>query len=264
MLISVHTMKPKPVAPVPVTFRALAVAWAKVARHYFTGERTTQAWVLAGITVLGSFVTSWLLVWFSSIQKEVSNSLIDKDDARFRAALWQFLLLVLGSSPLFALNRYLEDRFSLEWRRYMTEKALAKYFSGKAFFRLSLAGSAESAHAAHMDAGRRVDGERAVPNEQSGMVQPGLDNPDQRICNDIKSFTETSVTVCLVVIRNVSNSGRCRRRSLRIMPGVEHAFGTCAGIRQRRSEHGRGPSLVPAQWPSSPSCGRPRPSSSTA
>lgn len=196
--------------------------------------------------------------------QEVSNSLIDKDDARFRAALWQFLLLVLGSSPLFALNRYLEDRFSLEWRRYMTEKALAKYFSGKAFFRLSLAGSAESAHAAHMDAGRRVDGERAVPNEQSGMVQPGLDNPDQRICNDIKSFTETSVTVCLVVIRNVSNSGRCRRRSLRIMPGVEHAFGTCAGIRQRRSEHGRGPSLVPAQWPSSPSCGRPRPSSSTA
>ena len=48
----------------------------------------------------------------------------------------KFAAVILVASPLVASADFVEQRLVLEWRRFLTRKLLAGYYSNRAYFRL--------------------------------------------------------------------------------------------------------------------------------
>lgn len=75
-------------------------------------------------------------------------------------------------APLLAGYRYLRDRLSLQWRRWLTRQFLDNYFRDRAYYNLNTSNT-------------------------------DIDNPDQRIAEDVRSFTQESLTFLLLLVESV-------------------------------------------------------------
>ena len=97
------------------------------------------------------------------------SALSAHDEARF----WQTILVFTGTlvvyAPLYAGYVYLRDRLGVEWRQWLTSYLIDRYFQDRAFYNLNYA-------------------------------EANIDNPDQRIAEDIKNFTHESLTLLLAVV----------------------------------------------------------------
>ena len=73
------------------------------------------------------------------------------------------------------INRYLEQRLGLLWRQWLTSKMVGRYLSSKHYHRL----------------------------KQSETI----DNPDQRLTDDINTFTQTTLSFVLVLLNSARSGG---------------------------------------------------------
>jgi putative ATP-binding cassette transporter len=77
------------------------------------------------------------------------------------------------AAPLFAVYDYVQNLLSLEWRAWLTQYLLRRYYHGRAYYRLKMLSD--------------------------------LDNPDQRICDDARSFVDIVVSLLVVVVGKFLN-----------------------------------------------------------
>jgi vitamin B12/bleomycin/antimicrobial peptide transport system ATP-binding/permease protein len=142
--------------------------WA-IAKSYWSGEEKWRARGLLLSIVVMSLCYTGLSVLLNNKRGELISALSAKDEARF----WQTILIFAGTlviyAPLYAGYVYLRDRLGLNWRRWLTEHFIDRYFQNRAFYNLT-----------NTDA--------------------NIDNPDQRISEDVKSFTQESLTLLLAVV----------------------------------------------------------------
>jgi vitamin B12/bleomycin/antimicrobial peptide transport system ATP-binding/permease protein len=142
--------------------------WA-IAKSYWSGEEKWRARGLLLIVVLLSLGYTGLSVMLNSKRGELISALSARDEARF----WQTILIFVGIlvvyAPLYASYVYLRDRLGLQWRQWLTDHFIDRYFQNRAFYNLN--------HAA-----------------------ANIDNPDQRIAEDVKSFTHESLNLLLAVV----------------------------------------------------------------
>ena len=145
--------------------------WA-IAKPYWFGDEKWKARGLLLLIVLLLFTYTVLSVVLNNQRGVLISSLSAKDEGRF----WQTVLIFIGVlvvyAPLFAGYTYLRDRLGLAWRRWLTDRFVNRYFSDRAFYRINQA-------------------------------NPDIDNPDQRIAEDVKSFTQESLTLVLVLSDSV-------------------------------------------------------------
>lgn len=87
-------------------------------------------------------------------------------------AYWRLLGLYLGTFalavPLGVYYRWTEQRLALLWREWLAQHLIKRYFNNRAYYRLR--GS------------------------------EGIDNPDQRISEDVRNFTANSLSFLLIVL----------------------------------------------------------------
>ncbi|MEM1309157.1 MAG: SbmA/BacA-like family transporter, partial [Cyanobacteria bacterium P01_H01_bin.153] len=147
-------------------FQGVQRFWT-IAKEYWFGDQKWQARGLLLLIVLLLGYTG-LSVVLNSQRGELISALSAKDEGRF----WQTVLIFIGVlvvyAPLLAGYTYLRDRLGLQWRRWLTEQFVERYFSDRAFYRIN-------------------------------QFSPDIDNPDQRIAEDVRSFTQESLTLVLVV-----------------------------------------------------------------
>lgn len=110
-------------------------------------------------------------VLFNQQTGEFTSALAAKDSGRFWRAMQVFGLALLAAVPLYAVYFFVRDRLGLSWRRWLTQDFLRRYFSQRQFYELA--------------------GEEA------------LDNPDQRIADDIQAFTQKSMLFLLEMLSAV-------------------------------------------------------------
>ena len=132
---------------------------------------------VAWLYVLGSF---WLLLIVNSIivlltyfLRDLTNSFVARDVDGSRWGLVQIFVLLGVFVPAIYAYSFTKSAFANFWREAMTLRFFGGYLGGRFFYRLSSTGS--------------VDG---VP----------IDNPDQRIAQDIDKFTEKSSELFLELI----------------------------------------------------------------
>lgn len=145
--------------------------WA-IAKAYWWSEEKWRARGLLLLIVVLLLGYTGLSVVLNNQRGELISALSAKDESRFWQTVFVFIGVLVVYAPLLAGYTYLRDRLGLAWRRWLTGRFVDRYFSDRAFYRIN-------------------------------QFQTEIDNPDQRIAEDVKSFTQESLTLVLVVASSV-------------------------------------------------------------
>ena len=149
-----------------------------------------MARLLALTCILACALTTGLSVVFSYAQRDMSTALSNKDQDGFYDAIKRYIFVVVIAAPLFALYDYVQSLSALHWRKYMTEKMMTMYCGNDNYYSLKFKNSA------------------VMANEGSSEVQKeaetaSLDNPDQRIGEDVRGFVHSSTTLMLAIVHKI-------------------------------------------------------------
>lgn len=142
--------------------------WA-IAKSYWSSESKWRARGLLLAIVLLSLCYTGLAVLLNGKRGELISALSAKDEIRFWQTIWIFAGTLVVYAPLYAGYTYLRDRLGLNWRKWLTEDLIDRYFQHRSFYNLTDPDST-------------------------------IDNPDRRISEDVKSFTQESLTLLLAVV----------------------------------------------------------------
>ncbi len=139
-----------------------------IAKTYWFSDEKWKARGLLCLIVLLLLAYTGLSVVLNNQRGELISALSAKNESRF----WQTVIIFIGVlvvyAPLLAGYTYLRDRLGLAWRRWLTANFVERYFAERAFYRIN-------------------------------QFNPDIDNPDQRIAEDVKNFTQESLTLALVL-----------------------------------------------------------------
>ncbi|KAK9832987.1 hypothetical protein WJX74_003669 [Apatococcus lobatus] len=149
--------------------------WWRVATLWFRGDEKQRAWTYAAISVTLCLLNTLLLVRVSYAQRMFETALAGKEQGDFYKGVSNFVVIIIFAAPLMAIQYYTEQRLTLEWRRWLTNRLLMAYFSDQTFFRL------------HIQDDHHID------------------NPDQRICDDVPQYTDGSVFLVTALIKKLFN-----------------------------------------------------------
>ena len=145
--------------------------WA-IAKLYWWGDEKKGALALLGLLFVLLIAYTQLSVVLTQQQGEIISSLSAKDVERFWRTIQIFLAVLVVYVPLFAGFSYVQGRLGIYWRRWLTHDFINRYFNNRGFYEL-------------------------------GNFNTDIDNPDQRISEDIKGFTQDSLLFLLVIINSV-------------------------------------------------------------
>ena len=127
-----------------------------------------QAWTLLAIVLLLSLSVTGINVAFSYIGNYFTTALVKKNqDLAYLFVAVYFSGFLLGI-PIVAMYGYVQDYLGMRWREWMTGEFLGNYFRNRSYYEIEAAGT--------------------------------IDNPDQRIMEDIRSFTKTSLLFLLILL----------------------------------------------------------------
>ena len=140
-----------------------------IAGYWKSDERRSAflyLFAIAALTIAAVYMTLLLNDWYNSFYSALQN--YDTD------ALWHGILLFTGlafAHIVFAVYAsYLQQLLSLRWRRWMTEAYLTKWTEGDRYYRME-------------------------------MFSRESDNPDQRISEDIDTFTSQTLSFLMGLLR---------------------------------------------------------------
>ena len=139
-----------------------------VARPYWLGDQKRMAWGLLALLVGLMVLETQLAVMLIDKTGELTSALAAKQVDRFWSAVRASLMVVAVAVPVYAFYYYMRDAFSNHWRRWLTHRFLDGYLSERKYY----------------DIGNSRD----------------IDNPDQRISEDINTFTGRSTHFLLIFI----------------------------------------------------------------
>lgn len=142
-----------------------------IAKPYWLLDRKRFAWGMLLTEVALLLSITGLAVWLNRQLGEMTSALAAQESGRFWGAVLVAVLLLVFTAPLTALYYYVRDRLTIDWRAWLTNRFIESYFSNRAFYRLT------------------ADDE--------------IDNPDQRIAQDIDSFTQSSLYFLLIIFEQL-------------------------------------------------------------
>jgi putative ATP-binding cassette transporter len=142
------------------------VRWVKM---FATSEQvgTKAKWIFAALVILLLSING-LNILSSYINRNFMTAIEDRNRAEF---LWMALVYigVFAASTLVAtIYTYAEQSLGLLWREWATQQSILSYGHKRVYYRL------------------KTDGE--------------LENPDQRIAEDIRAFTATTISFVLMLL----------------------------------------------------------------
>lgn len=143
----------------------------QLASAYWRSEEKGMAWLLLIVVIAMSLVGVAISVWFNSWYRDFYNALQNKDLEAFTRLILYFCGIAAVAIAIAVYKLYLTQMLTIRWRRWLTEKHFAAWLGHKNYYRL----------------------------EQAGHT----DNPDQRLAEDLNSFTESTLGLGLGLIRNV-------------------------------------------------------------
>ncbi len=132
-----------------------------VARPYWVSQERGGAIALLVLLIGLSIISSGLIVLETFPVREIISALAAQDYSRLMRGLGVFVGIAAIAIPTFAYKNYLQSQLSLYWRRWLTHSVLEHYFDPQTFYPLS--------------------------------TTPTLDNPDQRIAEDIRTVTQQAL-----------------------------------------------------------------------
>ena len=142
-----------------------------MAKPYWLGEEKKRAWILLGLLIVLMLFETKFAVMLNEQAGEMTSALAAKEADRFWGSVKACLLVLAFAVPIYAFYYYMRDLFANQWRRWLTSRFLDGYLKGRKYYALG------------------ADSE--------------MDNPDQRISEDINTFTGRSINFLLIFLGSV-------------------------------------------------------------
>jgi vitamin B12/bleomycin/antimicrobial peptide transport system ATP-binding/permease protein len=165
----VQEVTPEPGPAQEVVFsRQTAVRLGRAIRNVATSEVGTRAAALGGLLLAFLFTINALNVVNSYVGRYFMTALERRDSHEFvRQALF-YVGLFAASTIAAVLYRFTEERLGLLWREWLTHRLVGMYLAGQVFYRVEVTGT--------------------------------LGNADQRIADDVRSFTTSTLSLFLIFL----------------------------------------------------------------
>lgn len=169
-------MNPSESAPPPTMDRqqvrqVFTQIW-RITRAFFNSERRARARGLSFLLLALSVASSGLGV----LTNHLTGSYITALSKKWSHGFWMSLGWYLGALALVVLvnvyTRWAQDSLALLWREWMSQRLIKRYFNNRAYYRL-----------------------RGSEN---------IDNPDQRIAEDVRNFATDSLSYVLTLVGSIT------------------------------------------------------------
>jgi putative ATP-binding cassette transporter len=165
--------------------RALPIlkdAW-RLAKPYFLSEEKWSAWLLlVSIIVLNLLMVAldvvfnfWNRAFFNAVQVKDWHAFMDLL-LTYRGSMPGFVAIAFTYITIGVYAIYLNQWLQIRWRNWMTGQFLEEWLADRAYYRISLTTSPAGT---------------------------GTDNPDQRIAEDLRDFTNTTLSLGIEFMSNI-------------------------------------------------------------
>ena len=137
---------------------------------FFRSEKKKQARLLLGLLFGFALAVALVQVLMSYVARDFMDALTQRDSGGYRKNLWLYLGTFALAVPIGVFYRFTEEKLALLWRQWMTWHLLKRYFANRAYYHL----------------------------RESDLI----DNPDQRIAEDVRNFTATTLSFLLITLNS--------------------------------------------------------------
>ena len=142
----------------------------RLAAPLFHSDIKLRAYGLVALILSLSLLSNYIGYMISYIARDFMNALQTKDHQLFQWKLFEYLMAFVVATPVVVFYSYSEARLKLMWRRWLSHRILKRYFNDRAYYRVNLDST--------------------------------IDNPDQRIEEDIARFCDETVMFFLVAFNS--------------------------------------------------------------
>jgi len=163
----VNASRPPPGAEVDLS--SLSARFKEVATPFWVDPSSSgNARLLLVVVVCMTLGTTAISVGFNFLGRDFYNSIAEKNPEDFDRLLKTYIAAIAGAIPVFVFRDYYQQVLTLKWRGWMTERYVEKYLDDRNFYHI-----------------------------QTGSV---IDNPDQRIVDDISAFTSQTLGLAFTLL----------------------------------------------------------------
>jgi len=138
----------------------------EIAKPYWFSQDRWKARLFLLLLILLLLGQTGVNVLFNEQSGEFTSALAAKDAGRFWHSIGVCLYVLIAAVPIYAFYYYVRNKIGIHWRRWLTSYYLDKYFKNNAFYKLN--------------------------------ANAAIDNPDQRIAEDINTFANQSLYFLLL------------------------------------------------------------------
>jgi len=141
----------------------------KIAKPYFEEEKNAR--VLIAIVLTFTFLNAGISVGFSYLSRDFWTALNSKDSEVFYPLLTKYAFFLAAGTPVGVLYKYYREKLSIQWRSWITKRILDTYEADRNYYILESTSN--------------------------------IDNPDQRMAEDLRSFTQVSLAFAISFVTSV-------------------------------------------------------------
>ncbi|TXT24107.1 MAG: putative ATP-binding cassette transporter [Planctomycetota bacterium] len=142
-----------------------------LARPYWFSEDKWIARGLLTLLVLLLLGNTAFSVFLNEQSGEFTSALASQDSDRYWISIYKTIGIIVAAAPFYMFYYYVRDKLANFWRRWLTHNFLDTYFRNNAFYKLA--------------------------------YNADIDNPDQRISEDINTFTLRSIFYFLLAVETI-------------------------------------------------------------
>jgi putative ATP-binding cassette transporter len=153
----------------PVTFDLVTGRrLVRAVKDFFTSEVRWRARGLFALLIVFALAVNGLNVINSYVGRDFMTAIAHRDRAGFVREAVLFVAILAGSTVVAVLYRFTEERLGLFWRVWLTRRVIRRYLAHRTYLHL----------------------------KESARVL----NPDQRIADDVRVFTATTLSLTLMFL----------------------------------------------------------------
>ena len=143
----------------------------EVGLPFFRLEERGRAMGGLALLVVGLVVINTINVVNSYVGRDMFSALAERSSRRFYGLVATLICVFAAATVVEVVNRYVEQRLGLRWRAWLTRRLIDRYLADRTYQRL-------------------IDRE-------------DIDNPDQRISEDVRTFTSMTLSFVVLLVNGV-------------------------------------------------------------
>jgi putative ATP-binding cassette transporter len=167
-------------------------------RPYWASDQRFAAFGLLTVALLLSVSIQATSVVFSYVNRDMMTALADRDGPTFFHKMLLVIIYNVVAAPVVAIAGYVTGQLILHWRRWLTQRFLEHTFHDRAFYRIS--------------------------------SDANIDNPDQRVSEDLSTFTAFVVSFLTQVLQGVATGASFIVVLWLISPMLVAVLAVCVGV----------------------------------